>query len=159
MKLQVLGDVVTIMVGVLVLAVFGWRYFPDSTPPLESAVDVRLDSSIGIDFATADLTLMVLQSDCGFCQESMSFYRRLTTVDTPDLQVVVAAPVGDTGISDQLMSESVYPDSIVFVSGGTLPVSGTPTLLLVDSEGLVTHSWIGLLDEAGEVDVLRALSG
>lgn len=53
----------------------------------------------------------------------------------------------------------IDPDAVVFVEGGVLPVSGTPTLLLVDSEGLVTHAWIGLLDAGREADVIEALFG
>ncbi len=48
---------------------------------------------------------------------------------------------------------------VLFVELGVLPVSGTPTLLLVGSDGLVTHSWIGLLDAKREAELLRVLFG
>ena len=101
----------------------------------------------------------MLQSECGYCQQSIPFYRRLLEHDTADVQIVVAAPPHDTGIEDYLASEWVNPDAVVFVEGGVLPVSGTPTLLLVDSEGLVTHAWIGLLDAGREAEVIDALFG
>lgn len=87
----------------------------------------------------------------------MSFYRRVAASATTDVQVVVAAPPDDTGIHERLEAESLEPDALVIVERGVLPVSGTPTLLLVDNEGLVTHAWIGRLDADGEADVLNVL--
>ena len=117
-------------------------------------------AATGIDYSAGDRNLvMALQSDCPFCQESMPFYRRLLERDTADVQIVVVAPPQDTNINDYLASEGVYPDSIVFVAPGVLPVSGTPTLLLVNGEGLVTRAWIGVLSPEREAEVIDALFG
>ena len=56
-----------------------------------------------------------------------------------------------------LASEDVTPDSVVFVDDGVLPVSGTPTLLMVDRDGVVTNAWIGLLSEERKAEVIDAL--
>lgn len=122
---------------------------------------VRLDDqSTGIDFAEGKQTLiMVLQSDCTFCHQSMSFYRRLLEHDRNDVQIVVAAPPHDSGLGDYLTSESIEPDSVVFVDSGVIPATGTPTLLLVDGDGLVMHTWIGLLNAERETEVFEALFG
>ncbi len=115
-------------------------------------------SAIGGDFSTSRQTLIIaLQSGCGFCQQSMPFYRRLLERDTDDVRIVVAAPPYDTGIGDFLAAEGVEPDSVVFAGTGALPISGTPTLLLVDGAGLVTHGWIGLLNAEREAEVLEAV--
>ena len=102
---------------------------------------------------------MALDSGCIFCRESMAFYRRVATRDAPDVRVVVAASPDDTGIREYLKAEDLEPDALVVIERGVLPVSGTPTLLLVDSEGVVTHAWIGRLDADGEADVFNALVG
>lgn len=158
--LPLVADCVTIAVGVVVLGIFGARYFdfPPSPENVE-AVDVRLDATtVGVEWSAAAKTLiMALDSECVFCQESMSFYRRVAASATTDVQVVVAAPPDDTGIHERLEAESLEPDALVIVERGVLPVSGTPTLLLVDNEGLVTHAWIGRLDADGEADVLNVL--
>ena len=154
------ADAVTILVGVVALFVIVGRSLPPEVPTLD-VVEQHLDPSIvDVDFATAEATLiMVLRSDCPYCQESMPFYRRLLERNTADLQVVVAAPTRDTGINDYLASEGVNPDSVVLVEEGALPVPGTPTLLLVDGEGLVTHAWIRLLNAEREEEVIEAVLG
>ena len=102
---------------------------------------------------------MVLQSDCGFCQESMPFYRRLLERDHEDLGIVVAAPPSDRVIGDYLASEGVNPDSIVFVDLSELSVPGTPTLLLADDEGQVMRAWVGLLNAEREAELIATVFG
>lgn len=156
-KLQVAADVATVVLAAAAIVALAVVYWPES-PTAPETFDVWIDESTGIDPANAPRTLiMALDSGCGFCQESMPFYRRLLEHDTSDVQIVVAAPPYDTGIGDYLASEGVEPDSVVFAEPGALPVSGTPTLLLVDGEGLVTHAWIGLLSADREQEVFDAL--
>lgn len=156
------ADAVTVLVGIAILAVISTRHFgenPSSLPqPRDELVGTEIDSLGRIDFAVATRSLvMALRSDCIFCQDSMPFYRRLVAADRGDAQIVVAAPAHDVGIGDYLASESVTPDSVVLVESGVLPVQGTPTLLVVDRDGVVTHAWLGLLDAEREAEVVEAL--
>ena len=154
------ADAVTILVGIAMLAVISTRLLGENRLSLaqDELVGKEIDTLGRIDFSVATRSLvMVLQSDCVFCQDSMPFYRRLVAADRGDAQIVVAAPPYDTGIRDYLASESVTPDSVVFLESGVLPVRGTPTLLMVDRDGVVTDAWIGLLDAEGEADVIEAL--
>ena len=86
----------------------------------------------------------------------MPFYRRLTNIVT-DTPIIVAAPAFDTGMELHLSERGVDPDAVLLVERGQVPVAGTPTLLVVDATGLITHSWIGVLDVAREAEVLEAL--
>lgn len=157
------ADAVTVLVGIALLVALPTsllREDPLSPNLLEaSVVGERIDPLGEVDFSTTTRSLvMVLQSDCVFCQESMPFYRRLVAADRSDAQIVVVAPPRDAGIiGDYLASEGVTPDSVVFVGSGVLPISGTPTLLLVDRDGVVTNAWIGLLSEEREAEVTDAL--
>ena len=154
-----------ILVGLVLTGVLfvrqGPSFFRDWQHPDWFMRDIVMEESrTGIDFSVAPRTLvMALQTDCQFCQESMPFYRRLLERDTSDVQIVVAAPSTDRGIGDYLASENVVPDSIVFVGPTSLPVSGTPTLLLADSEGLVTHLWFGQVAVESEAEVFDAVFG
>ena len=160
-----IADVVTILAGVALLVLVVFRSnsvinLPDPFTQLEAeSVGQRIDAVGRLDFAESQTLIMALQSDCGFCQKSMPFYRRLLERDANEVQIVVAAPPRDSRIGDYLASENVNPDSVVFVQPGTLPVQGTPTLLLVDNEGLVTHAWIGLLNADREAEVIDAMFG
>ena len=154
------ADAVTIVVGLAVLVALSVHYLtprPDMPMP---GVGVQLDgSSVGVDFTVGAPTLiMALSEDCIFCQESMPFYRRLTALDTARVQIVVAAPPHESGMAAYLASEGVTLDALI-VNTGALPVRGTPALLVVDTEGLVTHAWMGMLDSDREAEVLRVLFG
>lgn len=158
MKLQTAADGVTVVAGLATLVVIASIVWPAAvSEPFE---DVRIDESVGIDFSLEPRTLIaVLQSGCGYCQESAPFYRRLLERDTAGIQVVVAAPSDDAGIGDYLASANIEPDAVVLVTRGQLPVPSTPTLLLVDGAGVVTHAWVGLLSAEREADLLDVLFG
>jgi len=169
-RLQVLADVAVTVVAVVIVAFLGWTVFaPAPNAPVslsranieEHLIGTQLDGE-KLGFAISDrptALLMVLASNCSFCQESMPFYRRLLAHERDRIQVVVAAPVQDSGISDYLASEHVTPDAVVFTEPGDLPVSATPTVRVVDSDGVTTHAWIGRLSPEREADVLHVLFG
>ena len=153
------ADVVAIAVGVAFLVIVVPPFFASPPDPMD-AVNVQLDAeSVGVDFASSPRTLiMALHSECAFCLESMPFYRRVTN-RMSDSQIVVAAMWDDTNVGQYLAQHKVVPDALVHVDAETLPVSGTPTLLMVDATGLVTHAWVGMLTPDLEADVLRAVLG
>ena len=157
MKLSHLADGLTVVVGLAILGVLGARLLPnpnEGPPPL---ADVQLDGEvIGVNFAEADRTLlMVLQSDCPFCEQSVPFYRSLPPRPA-GLLLVIAAPPGDVGI--KAYAEFIKPDGVVWAEPESLPVRGTPTLLLVNSEGVVENAWMGLLDEGRQAQVRAVFS-
>lgn len=165
MKLKYFADLVTVVVGIAVLAILLVRFsdrpaapqrMPDTLP--EMSDPLQIDASAGIHFDLAQRTLiLVLQSDCPFCQQSLPFYERLARRDRTGVQVVVAAPLGDDEIENQV--SSIEPDSVVLVAPASLPVSSTPTLLLVDKEGLVKSVWVGLLDPERQEEVVQTVFG
>lgn len=152
------ADGATIAVAVVILALTWSQFRPSGTADLSESDLVGFRAGDVFDLNGRTL-LMVLRSDCRFCQQSMPFYRRLLERSRQGVEIVVAAPASDTGIAGYLESEGVAPDSVVLVQPGTLPVQGTPSLLLVDDGGGVTQAWVGLLDTAREASVLDALSG
>lgn len=150
-RLQWGVDALTIVVGLMIVVALAGRFFDRPEAPAPARID---GAAIGVDFAAASRTLlMVIQSDCHFCEQSRPFYGHLPRGG--DTQIVIAAPLGDTDIESY--RHLIEPDEVVFVEPGVLPVRGTPTLLLVDSEGRVDAAWIGLLDSRREAEVLEVL--
>ena len=134
--------------------------------PLDSPVDAyevvssRLRESVDIDFSDASRTLLVvLQRPCRYCDDSMPFYRRLDAraPGRNDVRIAVVAPPRNRGIGDYLASEGFEPDAVVFADPERFPASGTPTLMVVDGDGSLTYSWVGLLDAGQEAEVLDVL--
>ena len=151
------ADAATILVALVVLAVVGMRFVGGGVlgPP---PTDVKLDAESGIDFSRVERTLVaVLQSDCTFCAQSRPFYEQLGRRERDGVQIVIVAPPNDTGIDSY--RSLLAPDDLVFVRPGVLPVSSTPTLLLVARDGTVEATWIGLLSPEREAEVLTLVFG
>ncbi len=53
-----------------------------------------------------------------------------------------------------LKAEDVQVDEVKHANFQSLQIGGTPTLLLVDSDGVVQKVWLGKLPEAEEQEVL-----
>ena len=126
---------------------------PASPAPADVAAGVQLDgAAMGLDFADRSTLLIGLASDLRLLSTVHAVYRRLLERPRSGSQVVVAAPPTDTGIGGYLQAEGVEPDAVVFPVA--LPVRVTPTLLLVDSAGVVSRSWAGLLNADREQAML-----
>ena len=157
MKLRRVADTITVVVGVVLVSVLMVRYV---LPVRHPSRDIRIDETVGIDFGAAPRTLvLVLQEGCPACTSSMPFYRLVAERAPGDVQIVVTAPEDNAGIDVYLSSHDVVPDAVVLFGSGELPVSSTPTVLLADSGGLVTHAWVGVLSAAFQDDLLAVLSG
>ncbi len=111
-----------------------------------------------LQFARAERTIvMVFRSGCRFCTESMPFYQRLARhIQDSSRRVQLV------GLTTDLLSQGKsYLDSfglsvasLVSTKPESLGVSGTPTLLLVDSTGTIHRIWRGKLSASVEAEVL-----
>jgi hypothetical protein len=111
----------------------------------------------GVDWAKNGQTLLLAVSDkCHFCSESAPFYQQLVKVH-PRAQLVAVLPQTVEEGKEYLNSLNVRVDDIKQVTFNTLGVRGTPTLILVDSEGVAVKSWIGKLAANQEADVISSL--
>lgn len=91
--------------------------------------------------------LLVLSEACRFCDESAPFYRHLTNQfsDRQKLQFVAIFPQPLESASKHLSNLGVPIAEVRQVTPSSLGVTGTPTLILVDSAGKVIDSWVGKL--------------
>lgn len=136
------------------------------TPPhreqAESSSGPRIGVALGIGGHATKTLVIVIQSDCVFCTESMPLYRRVIEQrnrNPHEFQVVVAASEWDSGIADYLAAHRVSPDQIVKAAHGVLPIRVTPALLLLDSNGRITGMWEGTLDATEEGQLSERLFG
>ena len=56
-----------------------------------------------------------------------------------------------------MSGEGVHVDQIQQVPPASIGVRGTPTMLLVDSKGVVTRVWTGKVQDAEQENVLAVL--
>jgi hypothetical protein len=113
--------------------------------------------------AGAERTLVLaLAPQCGFCTQSMPFYKRLVEERNKkgsNVKVVAAVGSPEMRAAEQqaLTGAGVQVDNLVELDFSSIKVPGTPTVLLVDSEGEVLDVWVGKLSEGDEKKVLATL--
>ena len=164
-RLELVANIAIVLVAITLIAVLAKRFiFSDgsqnkATDQIQSNVGARV-AQLDIDWSKNDKNLLlVLSNSCRYCTESAPFYKRLvqerTKRDTFRLTAVLPQPV-DEGRS-YLNGLGVAIDDIKQLSPGAIRIRGTPTLLLVNSVGVVTEEWLGKLPPEKENEVLSRL--
>jgi thioredoxin-related protein len=145
------------------MAVLAKRYIFTSgnqtSEQIQSNVGTKV-SQLDIDWSKSDKNLLlVLSNTCHFCTESAPFYQRLvqerTQRDTFRLAAVLPQPVNEG--RSYLNGLGVNIDEVKQLSPSAIRIRGTPTLLLVNSAGVVTDEWLGKLPPQKENEVLNRL--
>jgi len=117
-------------------------------------------SMSGLNWAQHKQTLLlVLRDGCHFCSDSAAFYQRLIKNQTAQANTkFVAVLPGAVDDSRAYLKRLGVPITDVQQAAlGTLDVSGTPTLLLVNAQGVLTKAWVGRLPSDKEVEVIDAV--
>jgi hypothetical protein len=101
--------------------------------------------------------LLFLSSVCHYCTESAPFYQQVVE-QRRNTQLIALFPeaVGDS--KRYLNNLGVYIDEVKQISFDSLEVKSTPTLMIVNSDGVMTDSWIGKLPADEEAKVLNRLN-
>lgn len=177
-KLEVLANVAVIITSVILCSVLVRKYFFSATkqePPVE-AVASKLPSSTpsqrrpiqagtkislaGIDWSRANRTVVLaLSTGCHFCSESAAFYQRLQREKPSDVRLIAVLPQPIENSKGYLDKLGVTVSEIVQAPLSSVGVSGTPTLLLIDSDGTVRESWRGKLSDEEATNVIVRVNG
>lgn len=114
-------------------------------------------------FAAADKSLLLfVRSTCGFCTASMPFYKTLIERVRGSGGKVSVAIISDEPVATSkayLMRHNISPPTVASVAAGRFKVSGTPTVLLVDKQGIARRVWRGRLAEASELELIETVFG
>jgi len=161
-SIETIANIAVILVAILVATVFVKNNFIKSAPaPRQSMVGqtIKLD---GIDAHAANVTvLLALSSSCRFCDASSAFYQRLTALrrDTGNkFQTVGVFRESVESAQEYLTKKGLIFDGVISNPTDDLKVHGTPTMLMVNSEGKVIKEWVGLMDDTEQkeaIDLLR----
>jgi hypothetical protein len=160
-------EVVTNIIVILVAVAIGSVYFKDrfaAPPPQTDEVKAgdKLVSLKGWDWGAQDRTLvLVLRKGCHFCEDSAPFYQRLVAQQQAGSKTAIVAvfPDSDDVAKEVVQTEGLGIPAVAGVPLERLKVSGTPTLLLVDSSGKVLNAWDGMLSPRQELEVMRTATG
>jgi thioredoxin-related protein len=139
------------------------RYAASYHVPRSVAAGDRLARVQGLDRSQHRRTLLlVLNTGCHFCQDSVPFYQKLIQArrhDTDGIDVVAVFPNEVEMVRQFTREENLAIRSVPGVPLDKLGVNATPTLILVNQEGRVQQSWVGVLTARQEIEVLKLASG
>ncbi len=166
-SVEVCANIAIIIVAIAVVAVLARSYIfpPAALGPTQQksaagpAKGTKLEVS-GVDWSQSGTTLVLaLQKGCHFCTESAGFYQRIAQQASGQqgLRLVAVFPQSPEEGKNYLDSLKVPIGDIKQSNLAGLGVGGTPTLILVDSQGVVKESWVGHLPPEREAEVLRRL--
>ena len=154
--LDAAANVSIIIVAVVIVIFFARNYFPASkaSSPAISA-GAKLTGQPVNWHASPKNVVLLLSTTCHFCKESSGFYRKLAEDCRSHARTVALFPQIPEEAQAYLRAEEVQVDDIKHADFQSLQIGGTPTLLLVDSNGVVQKVWLGRLSEAKEKEVLE----
>jgi hypothetical protein len=136
--------------------------YTGSTRSARYQIGDSLPSGVLTDLALSgqDALMIVVNSRCTFCTDSMPFYQRIlehrARSHAQTRIVAVGLEPKDT-IQTYLRKNNVFVDTVTSVELRTLKVTSTPTLLLVNRSGKISGIWTGRLTADEEADVLSHL--
>jgi len=154
---------------ILVCGLLCWTFFTHKglnfgAPPggAESAhlEGLTLPSLPGYSWTSRPKTLVLaVRKGCHYCEESLPFYKRLSDLERGNgLHAHLLAVMPDDQVSGTkvLQSGGLTIDSVFNQPLNSIQVSGTPTLLLLNSTGRVVRAWVGQQTSQGEEEVISA---
>lgn len=102
--------------------------------------------------------VLVLQTKCHFCSESATFYQRLLKETAGGSIEAVAVLPEDKNESGRYLNDlGLLVREVKQVNFSLLGIKATPTILLVDSAGVVIDVWTGKLPPDKESEVLERM--
>ncbi|MFV0388490.1 MAG: peroxiredoxin family protein [Pyrinomonadaceae bacterium] len=124
-------------------------------PVLESGAKVSIPN---LDLTGTRTLVVYVRKGCKFCDNSLPFYKHLIEGNSKSNSAVVFVSQDDTKIMHKYLEEhSIATNRIYKADLSTIGVRGTPTLLLLDSNGKLEEYWIGQLSDEKQLQVLEKL--
>jgi len=103
--------------------------------------------------------LLALSQNCHFCSESAPFYQRLAEerAQRGNTRLIAVLPQTVGEAQKYLSDLGISVDEVRQAPLSSLGVVGTPTLVLVNRDGIATNVWRGKLPSDIESQVLAKL--
>jgi thiol-disulfide isomerase/thioredoxin len=162
-KVEAIANVTVILMALAVGCVVLTRYVESSRTPRMVATGDHVAELPGLDWSQHRRTLLlVLNTGCHFCQDSVPFYQQLAQaqrLDRDALEMVAVFPNEADAVREFTAREGLTIRSVPGVLLENLRVNATPTLLLLNNEGRVERLWVGILTSRQEIDLLKLASG
>lgn len=149
-----IASIVVIVAVVVFLAVVirgGYLHVQPDTPRTSGSHIGQVVTLPGVKFhGPHDSLILGISTSCHFCSESLPFYRRFAEQAGGKVGFIAVLPQTGAEGERYLKDAGITGVQVVSAKLSTIGVNGTPTILLVDGNGKVKSTWVGLLDDAAQ---------
>lgn len=162
--LEVATNIAVLLVAVVVLITFAWKFLAGSPKPkLQSGLQkgVAFKQLSGIPYGDSPQTLFIAMSTkCHYCDESVPFYKHLVEIQRGNstTRLIALFPNTQSEVNQYVKDRQLDLNTIAAVDFNALNVSGTPTMILIDRNGKILDFWVGKLLEGDQLQVVKAVS-
>lgn len=131
------------------------RISPTRTTPVGKTIPLE-----GVNWKKKKQTVVLyLSTTCRYCNESVPFYQRLIKEKSEQgFEIVAILSQNPEEAKSYLKTHDLNLSQVFSSSLSSLGVTSTPTLLLVNQDGVVSDFWRGKLNPDKEAEVLAKLS-
>lgn len=162
-KIEMTANILIIVVAVLLIGFFVQRYFFAGSATMQTTKMPVIGKKLAIadvDFSKSSKTVfLVLSKDCHFCSESAEFYKKLVAeTKGSNVNIIAILPQEKKESEEYLNGLGIQGIEIRQSQLNSLDVSGTPTILVLDNNGVVSNFWVGKLPPNEEKEVFAKLN-
>jgi hypothetical protein len=114
----------------------------------------------GVVWAGADRTVvLVLSTTCHFCSEGVPFYQKVLkrAAERGNIRLIAVLPQGVEEGRKYLNGLGLSLDQVVQAKMSSIGARGTPTVIVVDSKGVVRNTWMGRILPEKESEILSQI--
>lgn len=165
-KVELVADIAIIIVAILLISVLIKNYLLPSNPRqsnsrIATVSQRQVETGGKINLADVDwqkngqTLLLALSTTCHFCSESAPFYQKLMKERGGNTRLIAVLPQSINDGRDYLDRLGVSVDDIKQAPLSSIGVGATPTLILVNSNGVVGDLWVGQLPNTEEAKIIN----
>lgn len=164
-RVELVANILIIVVAALLIGVLVHRYFLSPEPAADRPAPMQPTAGEKVNLPDVDWSqppktlILALQSTCRYCTESAPFYKQLQErARGQNVRLLAIFPGRPEESLSYLGGLGIQGLEVKQAPLNALRVGGTPTLILANDKGEVTHFWIGKLSSDQERAVLEQLT-
>lgn len=160
-RLELAANAAIIILAIVLSVILIQKYF--FAPSVNLADEIKVGEKItwmDDQLRSNKKTILVaLQPGCLYCSESAPFYRQLRklTAFNEDFRLIAILSPQAPDKQGYLDKLNVEFDAVKEVSFKDLKIQSTPTILIVDKDGIVESVWQGKLNQDDENQLMALL--
>lgn len=162
-RIQVVANLCAIAAAFLLIVSIGWMVIRHSSLSRVPRSSIQHGTKLTLPDLNWSLSrqtlLLVLSTGCRYCTASAPFYRRLVSQTSlaKDTRLIAVFPQPLNESEEYFGKLDIKIKTLRQAMPASLGVKGTPTLILVDSNGTVIRSWEGVVPTAVENEILSSV--